>query len=135
MNAKLRYSEPIAKYVRQAVADGVQIKDILATINKRFQDAPRNNAMLYKLYGGDIAEARADITQRVGNVVIQQAIDGHFPSQELFLRSKAGWSPKETQQLEEVEGDPDEDASAINSLMSLLGHGSELQEEDSNTGS
>jgi hypothetical protein len=135
MNAKLRYSEPIAKYVRQAVADGVQIKDILATINKRFQDAPRNNAMLYKLYGGDIAEARADITQRVGNVVIQQAIDGHFPSQELFLRSKAGWSPKETQQLEEVEGDPDEDASAINSLMSLLGHGSELQEEDSDTGS
>ena len=35
--------------------------------------------------------------------------------------------------LEEVEGDPDEDASAINSLMSLLGHGSELQEEDSDT--
>ena len=29
-----------------------------------------------------------------------------------------------------VEGDPDEDASAIDSLMSLLGHGSELQEED-----
>ena len=89
--------------------------------------------MLYKLYGGDIAEARAEITQRVGNALIQQAIDGHFPSQELFLRSKAGWSPKETQQLEEVEGDPDEDASAINSLMSLLGHGSELQEEDSDT--
>ena len=135
MNAKLRYSEPIAKYVRQAVQDGVQIKDILATINKRFQDAPRNNAMLYKFYGGDIAEARADITQRVGNVVIQQAADGHFPSQELFLRSKAGWSPKETQQLGEVEGDPDEDESAINSLMNLLGHGSELQEEDSNSGS
>lgn len=135
MNAKLRYSEPIAKYVRQAVADGVQIKDILATINKRFQDAPRNNAMLYKLYGGDIAEARAEITQRVGNVVIQQALDGHFPSQDLFLRSKAGWSPKETQQLEDVEGDPDEDSSAINSLMTLLGHGSELQEEDSNSGS
>ena len=135
MQSKLRYSEPIAKYVRQAVADGVQIKDILATVNKKYQDAPRNNAMLYKLYGGDIAEARAEITQRVGNVVIQQALDGHFPSQDLFLRSKAGWSPKETQQLEDVEGDPDEDSSAINSLMTLLGHGSELQEEDSNSGS
>lgn len=135
MQSKLRYSEPIAKYVRQAVADGVQIKDILATVNKKYQDAPRNNAMLYKLYGGDIAEARAEITQRVGNVVIQQALDGHFPSQDLFLRSKAGWSPKETQQLEDVEGDPDEDSSAINSLMTLLGHGSELQEEDSNSDS
>jgi len=115
MQSKLRYSEPIAKYVRQAVADGVQIKDILATVNKKYQDAPRNNAMLYKLYGGDIAEARAEITQRVGNVVIQQALDGHFPSQDLFLRSKAGWSPKETQQLDDVSGDPDEDSSAINS--------------------
>lgn len=135
MQPNLRYSEPIAKYVRQAVQDGVQIKDILATVNKKYQDAPRNNAMLYKLYGGDIAEARADITQQVGNVVIQQALDGHFPSQDLFLRSKAGWSPKETQQLEDVEGDPDEDSSAINSLLNLLGHGSELQEEDSNSGS
>ena len=135
MQSKLRYSEPIAKYVRQAVADGVQIKDILATVNKKYQDAPRNNAMLYKLYGGDIAEARAEITQRVGNVVIQQALDGHFPSQDLFLRSKAGWSPKETQQLDDVSGDPDEDSSAINSLMTLLGHGSELQEEDSDSDS
>jgi len=129
----LKYSEPVAKYIRQAVQDGVQIKDILATINKRYQNAPRNNAMLYKLYGGDIAEARADITQRVGNVVIQQAIEGHFPSQELFLRSKAGWSPKETQQLEEGGGDADEDSSAIDSLMALLGHASEVSEEDSGT--
>mgnify|MGYP003122952773 CR=1 FL=1 len=135
MQPNLQHREPIAKYVRQAVQDGVQIKDILATVNKKYQDAPRNNAMLYKLYGGDIAEARADITQQVGNVVIQQALDGHFPSQDLFLRSKAGWSPKETQQLEDIEGDPDEDSSAINSLLNLLGHGSELQEEDSNSGS
>src|SRR6056300_493436 len=101
----LKYSEAIAKYIRQAVQDGVQIKDILATINKRYQNAPRNNAMLYKLYGGDIAEARAEITQKVGNVVIQQAMEGHFPSQELFLRAKGGWSPKETQLTEEANGD------------------------------
>ena len=125
----VKYSEPIAKYIRQAVQDGVQIKDILATVNKRYQNAPRNNAMLYKLYGGDIAEARAEIAQRVGNVVINQALEGHFPSQELFLRSKAGWSPKETQQLEEIDGDSDEDSSAIDSLMALLGHA----QEDSDT--
>lgn len=129
----VKYSEPIAKYIRQAVQDGVQIKDILATVNKRYQNAPRNNAMLYKLYGGDIAEARSEITQRVGNVVINQALDGHFPSQELFLRSKAGWSPKETQQLEEIDGDSDENSNAIDSLMALLGHASEVQEEDSDT--
>jgi len=117
----LQYSKPVAKYVRQAVQDGVQIKDIIATINKRFQNAPRNNAMFYKLYGEDVAEARADITAKVGNVVVQQALEGHFPSQELFLRSKSGWSPKETQQTEEVNGDPEESSSAIDSLMKLLG--------------
>jgi len=126
----LKYSEPVAKYIRQAVRDGVQIKDILATVNKRYQNAPRNNANLYRLYGGDIAEARAEITQRVGNVVIEQALNGHYPSQELFLRSKGGWSPKETQQLEDVSGDPDENSSAVNSLMILLGHASDIQEED-----
>jgi hypothetical protein len=126
----LKYSEPVAKYIRQAVKDGVQIKDILATVNKRYQNAPRNNANLYRLYGADIAEARAEITQRVGNVVIEQALSGHYPSQELFLRSKGGWSPKETQQLEDVSGDPDESSSAVNSLMILLGHASDVQEEN-----
>src|SRR5210317_1707490 len=126
----LKYSEAIAKYIRQAVQDGVQIKDILATVNKRYQNAPRNNAMLYKLYGGDIAEARADITQRVGNVVIDQALNGHYPSQELFLRSKAGWSPKETQQIEDGQGDDDENSNAINTLMTLLGHAPEVHKED-----
>jgi len=126
----LKYNEPVAKYIRQAVKDGVQIKVILATVNKRYQNAPRNNANLYRLYGGDIAEARAEITQRVGNVVIEQALNGHYPSQELFLRSKGGWSPKETQQLEDVSGDPDENSSAVNSLMILLGHASDIQEED-----
>lgn len=118
---KLKYSKPIAKYIRQAVQDGVQVKDILATINKNYQNPPRNYTMLYKHYGGDIAEARADITQKIGNVVVNQALSGHFPSQELYLRSKSGWSPKETQQMEEVSGDPEENASAIDSLMTLLG--------------
>ena len=118
---KLKYSKPIAKYIRQAVQDGVQVKDILSTINYKYQNAPRNYAMLYKYYGGDIAEARGEITQKIGNVVVQQALSGHYPSQELYLRSKSGWSPKETQQTEEISGDADENSSAIDSLMTLLG--------------
>ena len=33
-NQVLPYSKPIAKYVRQAVQDGVSIKDIMATVAK-----------------------------------------------------------------------------------------------------
>lgn len=120
-NERLPYSEPIAKYVRQAVQDGVSIKDILATVNKKFQNAPRNTATFYKLYGEDIADARADIIGRIGNVVVEQALSGHYPSQELYLRSKGGWSP--TQTINEVDQttDPDEDSTAIDALMTLLG--------------
>ena len=117
----LPYNIPVAKYVRQAVQDGVQIKDILATVNKRFQNSPRNSATFYKLYGEDIAEARAEISGRVGNVVINAALSGDFKAAELFLRSKGGWSPTSTiNEVEQLE-DPDTDESAIDSLMTLLG--------------
>ena len=118
---KLPYSKHVANYVRQAVQDGVQIKDIIATVNKKYQNAPRTSATFYKLYGADIAEARAEITGKIGNVIVHQALNGHFPSQEFYMKSKGGWSPKETIQSEEVSGDPDENLSAIDSLMTLLG--------------
>lgn len=118
---KLTYSDAIAKYVRKAVQDGVSIKDILASVNKRFQNSPRSHATFYKLYGEDIADARAEIAGKIGNVVVQQALDGHFPSQELYLRSKAGWSPTNTVFEGETGGDEDADSSAVDTLMTLLG--------------
>lgn len=118
---KINYSEALAKYVRQSVMDGVQIKDIIAGAHKRFQNAPRTHATFYKLYGEDIADARAEISGKVGNIVVKQALDGHFPSQELFLRSKAGWSPTNTTLEGENPGDEDTDSSAVDTLMTLLG--------------
>jgi len=47
--------------------------------------------------------------------------EGDFKSQELFLRSKGGWSPTSTVNEVEQSENPDEDTSAIDSLMTLLG--------------
>lgn len=115
-----QYSENIAKAVRKGIRNGVAVRDILASIQK-YQQAPSSTATFYKLYGEDIAAERADIVGQVGSVVIQQALEGDFKAAELFLRSKGGWSP--TQTNVEVEGteDPDTDESAIDSLMTLLG--------------
>lgn len=120
----LPYSAVIAKKVREGIRSGVAVKDILSSIQK-YQNAPSSTATFYKLYGEDIAEEKASIVGAVGSVVIQQALDGDFKAAELFLRSKGGWSPTQTQV--EVEGteDADTDESAIDSLMSLLGKSSD----------
>lgn len=117
---KLKYSETIAKAVRQGIRNGVAVKDIMASIQK-YQLAPSSSATFYKLYGDDIAQERAEIVGMIGSVVIQQAMDGDFKSQELYLRSKGGWSPTQTNIEVDGSGDADEDTGAIDSLMSLLG--------------
>jgi hypothetical protein len=120
----LPYSAVIAKKVREGIRSGVAVKDILSSIQK-YQNAPSSTATFYKLYGEDIAEEKAAIVGAVGSVVIQQALDGDFKAAELFLRSKGGWSPTQTQV--EVEGteDADTDESAIDALMNLLGKSSD----------
>jgi hypothetical protein len=116
----LPYSEVIAKKVREGIRSGVSVKDILASIQK-YQNAPSSTATFYKLYGQDIADTKAAIVGQVGSVVIQQALEGDFKSQELFLRSKGGWSPTSTVNEQELSEDPDTDESAIDSLITLLG--------------
>jgi hypothetical protein len=119
-NLALKYSEVIAKKVREGIRNGVSVKDIMGSIQK-YQYAPASTSTLYKLYGETIAEERASIVGQVGSVVVQQALDGDFKAAEFFLRSKGGWSP--TQTINEVEQteDPDMDESAIDTLMTLLG--------------
>ena len=68
-----------------------------------------------------MARARSEINELVGSKVVQQALDGDFKSQELYLRSKAGWSPSETQKHGEDESEMEEAESAIEALERLLG--------------
>ena len=120
MPAPSPYKKAIANRIRKMIRDGVSMKDIMVSIQD-LKDAPVSFATLYKLYGKDIAQERADIVGQVGNVVVQQALDGDFKSQELFLRSKGGWSPNSTVNEQEQDVDADEDESAIDALMTLLG--------------
>tara|TARA_R110002111_G_scaffold208751_1_gene272800 strand:+ start:311 stop:559 length:249 start_codon:yes stop_codon:yes gene_type:complete len=70
---------------------------------------------------------RAKINGAVGKRVIDQALYGDvqdgitFKSQELFLRSKGGWSPQNTTNEVEQTVDPELDVSAADQLMTMLG--------------
>ena len=44
-----------------------------------------------------------------------------FKSQELYLRTQGGWTPKETVETREIGSDEEEEESAINALLIALG--------------
>lgn len=128
-NNKLKYSEVIATKVKDGVRNGVSIRDLLASIQK-YQNAPRSMSTFYKLYGEDIAEVKVDVIGKVGGVVVQKALEGDFKAAELFLRSKGGWSPTQTNIEVEQDEDQDMDEAAIDSLLALLGKEPDDTEED-----
>ena len=121
----LPYSKNVEKHILECIQGGVGIREMIASM-QHLQGAPKSLSTLYKIYGDVIHAERARINAAVGKKVIDQALYGDpkdavtFKSQELFLRSRGGWSPKET--IETSEGiDEDTDESAVESLMNLLG--------------
>ena len=125
----LPYSKNVEKHILECIQGGVGIREMLASM-QHLQGAPKSLSTLYKIYGTIIHSERARINAAVGRKVIDQALEGDFKSQELFLRSKGGWSPKETVETTEAI-DEDTDESAVDSLMSLLGFDSDDNEEES----
>lgn len=119
--ATYTFNKDIANYIEKCVKGGVSVKDMLAAMQDKFQLAPRNMSTLYRVYGSHMAEVRASLVAQIGDKVVQQALQGDFKSQELYLRSKGGWSPNATVNEVEQEGDPDEDEGAIDLLMAKLG--------------
>jgi len=117
---KLPYSKNVEKHILDCIEGGVGIRDMIASM-QHLQGAPKSLSTLYKIYGDFIHRERARINGAVGKKVIEQALNGDFKSQELFLRSKGGWSPTQTNIEVEQDTDPDMDESAVDSLMALLG--------------
>lgn len=118
-NEALRYSKDVEKYIGEGIRGGVGIRDIIAGM-QHLQDAPKSLSTMYKIYGDFIFATRNELNARVGSKVIDQALEGDFKSQELFLRSKAGWSPQNTVNEVESDGDEETDESAVQLLMAML---------------
>ena len=123
---KLPYSKVVEKAVLELIRGGVPIRQICPAIS-HLSDAPKSLSTLYKWYGPAMEAERAKINGAVGKRVIDQALYGDvqdgitFKSQELFLRSKGGWSPQNTTNEVEQTVDPELDVSAADQLMTMLG--------------
>jgi len=129
MPAKLPYSKLVEKHILACIQGGISIRQMIASM-QHLQDAPKSLSTMYQTYGNFIEAERAKINGQVGKKVIDQALAGDFKSQELFLRSKGGWSPSNTVNEVEQDVDPDMDGSAIDALMALLGKDTDDKSSD-----
>ena len=129
MAEPLPYSKHVEKHILECIQGGVGIRQMIASM-QGLQNAPKSLSTLYKIYGNFIEAERAKLNGMVGKKVIDQALEGDFKSQELFLRSKGGWSPTQTNIEVEQDNDPDMDESAVDSLMALLGKTDDTEEDN-----
>ena len=131
MAEKLPYCKHVEKHILTCIQGGISIRQMIASM-QHLPNAPRSLSTMYKTYGSFMEMERAKINGAVGKKVIDQALEGDFKSQELFLRSKGGWSPTQTNIEVEQETDPDLDESAADTLLGLLGMNTDdpTQQED-----
>ena len=115
------------------IRGAVPIRQIIVSI-QHMNDAPRSLSTLYKWYGPAMEAERAKINGAIGARVIDQALHGDpkdgvtFKSQELFLRSKGGWSVQNTVNEVDQVVDPEVDEAAADTLMNLLGFNKDDEE-------
>ena len=118
--AKLPKNPNIARKVREGIKGGVAVTQIFKSV-LHMKNAPQSLTTFYKLYRQDMDEVKFEIDQKVGKTVIDQALKGDFKSQELYLRSRAGWSPSSHVKEQEVGTEEEENEGAVNALMAALG--------------
>ena len=122
----LPYSKNVEKHILECIQGGIPIRQMIASMG-HLQGAPKSLSTMYKIYGSFMELERTKINGAVGKRVIDQALYGDvqdgitWKSQELFLRSKGGWSPQNTVTEVEQEIDPEVDEAATDILMNLLG--------------
>ena len=121
-NEKMAYNGHIGDRVYKMTLAGVSVKDIFASIQESYgAEAPQSLTTFYKYYRKDMDRARGETVEAIGTKVVQQALDGDFKSQELYLRSKGGWSPTSTVNEGEDLSELEEAESSIEALTRLLG--------------
>ena len=124
MSKKLPKNPNIALKVREGISGGVSVQQIFKSV-LHMKNAPQSYPTFYKLYREDMDDVKFSIDAEVGKTVIQQAKEGDFKSQELYLRSRAGWAPSSHVQEQEVGTEDEETEGAVNALMAALGKDTE----------
>lgn len=115
----LGYNREIGKKVRE-LSPNHNVKDIFAAIQS-YGSAPGSLKTFYKYYGNDLREPRMNLTNKIGDKVAEQALDGDFKSQEFWLRARGGWTTKDVVETRELGTEEEENEGHVNALLTALG--------------
>lgn len=125
---KIPYDKKIEAFVKKYALTGKSLNAIfdLASV-QGFQNCPQSRTTFSKLYKQVVDQVKFDKLTAVADKVYERAVKegdfGHFPSQELILKTQADWAVKNVNVDVEIE---EKDSSAIDALLEKLG----IQKED-----
>lgn len=118
-NQPLPHDLKVAETIRRMIQAGVSMSVIFDKV-KDMTNGPRSYTTFYKIYRSDIADARANLHEAVGSLIMQKAVvDQDYRALEFVAKTKLGWSEKVV--VEEADNDGlNEDTSAIDDLIAAL---------------
>lgn len=133
---KIPYDKKIEAFVKKYALTGKSLNAIFdLAAAQGFQNAPNSRTTFSKLYKHVVDQVKFDKIKSVSDKVYDRAVKegdfGHFPSQELILKTQAGWAVTNVNVEVEVE---DTDKSARNQLFSLLGIDENIVDDNAEPG-
>jgi len=129
---KIPYDKKIENFVRDRIKKGATIKSIFQGIQK-YQNAPRSQSVFYTKYGHVINEERGKLEDEIGELVITRAKESDRIL-ELLARSRGHFNPTDKVAVAETDMENlEEDKSAVDDLMIMLGKKKEEPDNDDNS--
>ena len=123
-NIAIGHNAKVSEYVMAAVSAGVSKSAIFEHV-RYMPDGPGSLTTFYKYYRQDMAYAKAMTDKKIGDKIVEKALEGSERLLELYARSKMNWSPSTT--VVETEYDPMEsDSTPIDDILAMLN----IKEED-----
>lgn len=124
----------IANFVKMHATNGLGFPEIFGLAKgKGFQYCPRSITTFRKLYYEDYQAAHSEVISEIGQKVLDAARAGDYKPAELFLTTHSpAWMKKSAEFLQVQESDPEDDASAMNALMTALGLSDSDDDEEEN---
>lgn len=119
---KTPYDKKIEAFVKKYALTGKNLSVIFdLAAAQGFQNCPNSRTTFSKLYKHVVDQVKFDKITAVADKVYERAIgeENHYPSQELILKTQAGWAV--TNVNVEVDANEDDGGDAKAALLAALG--------------